>query len=190
MITARLFTWLALAATIPVAAASVPVAHAQRPPLLSLAQADAAVSSASHGNAHALSVFRGTDGMIGVVYRGTGGSKGIVWLTPHGGAVVTDGHLVDRQGSDLTKAAMYEQGLLLTPAAVPPELATSEQPNGNTRRSRLAIGPEDLFFCCLSLDRIRPNPRSPAGAPWIVLPVSAGRSLVDPARGVRRCARR
>jgi thiol:disulfide interchange protein DsbG len=112
----RLLAAIAFSLAFPVMAREVPPAHTQLFPTLSLAQANAVVASASHGNAHALSVFQGRDGLIGVVYAGTGGAKGIVWLTPHGEAVITDGHLVDQQGADLTRQAMYTQGVLASPA--------------------------------------------------------------------------
>ncbi|MGH8159367.1 MAG: thioredoxin fold domain-containing protein [Rhodanobacter sp.] len=99
-----------------VAAGVNPPAHTDLLPTLSLAQARAVVASASKGQAVATSVFEGVDGLVGAVYTGAGGARGIVWLTDQGNAVL-DGTLLGRDGSDLTKEAMYAHGLLLTPQA-------------------------------------------------------------------------
>jgi thiol:disulfide interchange protein DsbG len=102
----------------PTRPVATPVAHTQQPPTLSLAQANSVIASASHGQAHVLQVFRGPDGLIGTVIQGPSKTPGIAWLTPHGNAVVSGSALISSDGTDLTKAAMFSQGLFLRPAAV------------------------------------------------------------------------
>ena len=112
---------LALAAGTALAKASdatAPVAHTQQFPTLSLSQANAAITAASHGAVHAVRVFSGPDELVGAVIEDAAKRQNIVWLTPHGGAVLNGGTLFDRAGMNLSRAAMFAQGLLLSPAAV------------------------------------------------------------------------
>lgn len=93
--------------------------HPEQPPLsLTLEQAEEAITSASRGQDHVAKVFPGPDGLIGVVTEGPSGTPGIAWLTPHGMAVVRGGDLVGPGGTDLTRKAMYSQGLYLRPDVV------------------------------------------------------------------------
>lgn len=94
------------------------VAHPRQFLTLSLAQANSVIASASHGQAHVLKVFRGPDGLIGTVIEGSSKTPGIAWLTPHGNAVVSGSTLIGPGGNDLTRAAMFSQGLFLRPAAI------------------------------------------------------------------------
>jgi thiol:disulfide interchange protein DsbG len=91
-------------------------------PALSLAQADDAIHFASHGVAHAKKLFSGPDGLVGVVIEDANKGHAIVWLTPHGEAVL-NGAVIDLKGADLSRAAMFSQGLLLSPARVLQEAA-------------------------------------------------------------------
>jgi len=95
--------------------ARAPAAHTQQFPTLSLAQANAAVQSASNGQAHVLRVFRGEDGLVGVIIEGPAHNQNVAWLTTHGKAVVIEGTLIGSTGQNLTQSAMYSQGLLLKP---------------------------------------------------------------------------
>lgn len=95
--------------------ASLGFAAAAQASPLSLDDAKAIVQTASGGAAHVVSTFAGPDGLTGTVIETQDGLKNIAWLTPHGDAVVINGGLIGKLGSDLTRAAMYEQGLLLKP---------------------------------------------------------------------------
>ncbi|MGA9852661.1 MAG: thioredoxin fold domain-containing protein [Gammaproteobacteria bacterium] len=97
--------------------AAAAVTHTQPLLTLSLAQANSAIASASHGQAHALKLFRGPDGLVGAVIEGPSKTLGIAWLTRHGKAVLSGDMLIGPGGTDLTKEAMFSQGLLLRPAA-------------------------------------------------------------------------
>jgi thiol:disulfide interchange protein DsbG len=101
-------------------------AHAAAQPL-TLAQADAAVASASHGKAHAARLFAGPAGLVGVVLADNPVTHmgDIAWLTPDGRQIIP-GQLLSLDGSDLTLAAKYDQGVLLRPSEVVKEASRPE----------------------------------------------------------------
>ncbi|MGH8307844.1 MAG: thioredoxin fold domain-containing protein [Gammaproteobacteria bacterium] len=113
---AALVSSSACVATSTAAAPVVHILHTKQLLTLSLAQANSAVASASHGRAHVLKVFPGPDGLIGAVIEGPSKTLGIAWLTPHGNAVLSGDMLIGPGGTDLNKEAMFSQGLLLRPA--------------------------------------------------------------------------
>lgn len=82
-------------------------------------RASSLVTGASHGRAQAVSVFRGPDGMIGVVIRvhSQGGRSAIVWATPDARALVV-GELVNARGKDLNAKAQVAQGLRTDPTVI------------------------------------------------------------------------
>lgn len=79
-------------------------------------QANTAVLLASHKLAHVLRTFKGPGGLTGAVIEGPDGTRNIAWITADGKAVDIRGELVGLRGQDYTKAAMYDQHLLLSPA--------------------------------------------------------------------------
>ncbi len=106
------------AAFLAMATMAAPRAWSMPQALLTVTQANQIVARASHGSAHVVEVFPGPDGLIGAIVVGRSASRGIVWLTPHGEALFTGGVLRDRDGRDLTRAAMSSRGILLSPTAV------------------------------------------------------------------------
>ena len=94
------------------------VAHHDLSPMVGLKQANAVITKASHGNVHVLRVFRGPDGLVGVVVSDAQGHKDVVWLSSHGKVILHGGELLTPAGKDITQKAKYEQGLLLEPGKV------------------------------------------------------------------------
>lgn len=97
---------------------SAPGAWAMSRASLTLAQANQIVARAQHGSAHVVEIFPGPDGLVGAIVAGRSAGREIVWLTPHGDALFAGGTLRGPNGSDLTRAAMRSQGIVLSPAAV------------------------------------------------------------------------
>ncbi|EQD50304.1 disulfide isomerase/thiol-disulfide oxidase, partial [mine drainage metagenome] len=115
-----LFRYVVLAAIMALSVAGVASASAAP---LTIAQANVAVAAASHGAAHVLKTFAGPDGLTGAVIEGPTGNRNVVWVTSNAKAVVVEGTLVGLQGQDYTKAAMYAQGVLTSPASAIIKLA-------------------------------------------------------------------
>ncbi len=89
----------------------------QTVPGLTLAKADALVRSASSGQYRALSVFKGSHGLNGVVVQtgSSSSSTAVMWISPDGAAVL-DGTLFDANAADLNDMALVKLGYRYRPA--------------------------------------------------------------------------
>ncbi len=89
---------------------------AQAGAAVSRQEASTLVRRASHGAASLVRVFSGVHGLTGAIIRGSNNNENIAWITPDGKAIVVEGTLVGLHGEDLTRSAMYQQGLMETPS--------------------------------------------------------------------------
>lgn len=85
---------------------------------LTMTQASRVIAQAYHRPVNVVELFPGPDGLVGAVVAGRSGDREIVWLLPHGDALFAMGALRDADGNDLARAAMKDQGIVLSPAAV------------------------------------------------------------------------
>lgn len=110
-------------------AVATPVAQAAPAPAqpLPLVKVQALIDSASHGRAHAESVFAGPGGLTGVVvtYKDSpDATPGVIWVNSDASAVLV-GKLIGPKGEDLDEQAAQRIGLMLSPEKA---LAAAAQP--------------------------------------------------------------
>lgn len=106
----------ATAAALPRVAHSVPTTHQGTAASTHLDQLTRIVRTSSHNDAlHVLSTFSGPAGLTGLVITNGAGGKQIAWLTVDR-SVLIPGPIYNTTGADLTRAAMYAQGVYEQPA--------------------------------------------------------------------------
>lgn len=135
-----------------------------------LSQANYLVDHLTHGKLQAVNVFRGPDGLWGVVTQPVGVKippympKGqIVWTTPDGKALIP-GPVLNAHGADLTQVYMNKERLLPTP--MPAKIVYEEAANpkfadsfvvGNPGAPEIvAIVDPNCIFCHVFYQEIMP----------------------------------
>jgi thiol:disulfide interchange protein DsbG len=98
------------------AAHGLALAHAAPAAVVSRLDAATLVNQASHGAASLVRMFSGVHGLTGAVIKGPNNTENVAWITPDGKAIIVEGTLVGSHGEDLTRSAMYQQGLMVAPA--------------------------------------------------------------------------